>query len=98
MTFAENELLEEFVFLQKKIKEIDERLDEIKLYLKTKGSFCTGQYACVVYEQQRRAICGLEEAIIKLGVEQLERLEMIKHSKFLVVKVARMGIKETADL
>lgn len=88
----------EFLVLQKQLKTITARIDAIKAEIKDIGSFCTDRYTAAVYEQERTGIAGLQEVAHVFGFEILNKYELIRNSKFLVVKVAPILQKQSIDL
>lgn len=92
-----DEVLKELIKLEKEVKIKSKRIQEIRDACKTKGSFCTFSFVCSVWEQERTAIAGLQECIAALTKEVLEGHELIKTSRFLLVKVAPLLSKKVKN-
>ena len=89
--------LEEFLHLQKAVKPMLKRIEEIRSLCKERGSFFTANYVCSVKLQERRGMAGLDECIDALGQELLDKHELIRLSSFLLVYVARLNDQITID-
>lgn len=79
--------LKEFIMLQEQVKYLTKRLEELKALCKARGSFSTDRYVCAVMEQQRTGLAGLKEVEKVLGLELLQRFNLIRTSPYLLVKV-----------
>lgn len=88
-----DKVLDEYLELQEESKAILKRIDEIREALKEKGSFATYNFVCTVWEQERTGIAGLKEVTSAIGMEILMENDLIRTSRFLMVKVAKIVIK-----
>lgn len=87
--------LREFLALQRTIKIMEDRLNEIKNKCKETGSFSSDYYVCTVIPQTRKGLAPLEEVERKLGKDTLEAFNLVKISEFQVVKVAPLARENT---
>lgn len=86
-----NELLEELLCLEREIRPMLQRIDEIKTWCKIQGSFSTDLFACVVQPMSRRSLVGLEimKKVLRVTDEELVELGLLKTVIFMTVHVGR---------
>lgn len=85
-------ILKEYLQLEEEVKLKKKRLDEIKNWCKCVGSFNTYNYACLIKEQSRTGIVGLERVIAAIGRDILEENNLISVSYFEQVHIVAIKL------
>lgn len=89
---AEDLILEEYLKLDREIKEKTKRLEELKEWCKSKGSFATQLFVCALMPRERTSLAPLDEVAAALGKDALERFNLIRRHSFCIVQVTRSGL------
>lgn len=82
-----NKVLEEYLILQQQIKDGKKILDQVKDACKTRGSFVTKDYACLVDTSHRVGLPGLDEVTRCIQRQTLEALGLIRTTEIVMVKI-----------
>lgn len=82
-------VLLEFLTLVSEVKFMEQRIEEIKVLLKSIGSFSTANFVCAVSDQEQVRLKSLQDFEAALGRELLEQKNLIKTINFKIVKVAK---------
>lgn len=78
----------ELVSLQEYLKPKIKRMEELKTWCKTLGSYATENYVCSVRPQEKVCLVSLDKAIEALGRSLLEEKGLIQTVSFEVVSVS----------
>lgn len=82
-----DDVLSEYVFLSREIREQSKRLDAIRQECKARGTFATARYVCLVESSSRQGLPGLEEVMKCIRRETLEILGLLRTIPIVSVKV-----------
>lgn len=82
-----NEVLEEFLLLNKEVREKSKRLDIIRQACKERGSFVTQDYTCLVDTNTRVGLPSLDEVTKYIQRATLEALGLIRTIPVVTVRV-----------
>ncbi len=85
---AVEQLLKELIALEKDVKPKLKRIDDIKTMCRNTGSFSTENYVCVVKESVRQAMVSLAKATELIGMEFIQKNNLVTYSKVLTVSVS----------
>lgn len=84
-------MLSELIELEEEVKIAHKRIDEIRTWCKTQGSFCTNQYVCTVMPRSRTGIAALDKVVAAIGMDILEQNQLINVTFFQIINVAKRG-------
>jgi hypothetical protein len=82
-----NEILKEYLELEKAAKEIEKRMSEIKEAAKDQGSFSTRDCVVAVSEYTRESLAGLKEVEKVIDKALLVRHGLVKVTEVRTVKI-----------
>lgn len=89
MEIAGDDILEEYVLLETKIKELTVRRDEIKTTLRSIGTYATNKHVCIVADGKRTTMASVAKCVDALGEILLKRCDLIQINEFTTVRVQR---------
>lgn len=82
-----NEVLQEFIRLNREIKEKTKRLDRIRQACKERGSFVTKDYLCAIETQTRTGLPSLDEVTKYISRDTLQGLGLIRTTPVVSVRI-----------
>lgn len=89
MNIVGDDILEEYLNLDNKIKELTKRHEEIKNTLKSIGTYSTPKYVCIVADGRRTQMVSVSKCVEALGESLLRRCDLIQMCEFTTVRVQR---------
>ncbi len=69
-------IIEEYLYLREEVRPLLARIEEIRSWCKSQGSFSTERFVCVVKTKNRRCISGLDTLLKVLGKSEEELIEL----------------------
>lgn len=88
-----DDILNEYNKLQQEMRDITNRMSEIRGHLLTKGSFSTKNYVCAVSEQTRASMVSLDKVLQVIDEEVLREQNLIQSTTYKIVRVSRKGLE-----
>lgn len=89
MNIAGDDILEEYIILGVKIKELTTRHEEIKRTLKNVGTYATDKHVCIVADSKRTQMASVAKCVEALGEVLLKRCDLIQICEITTVRVQR---------
>jgi hypothetical protein len=84
--------LTELLVLEEAIKPMQKRINEIREWCKSQGSFATDNFVVSVKPRNQVRLVGLKAAIEALGIEILESNGLIQEIEVFLVNVSKKGL------